>query len=926
MGVPPQNLLERDSAAAALFATLNRAQDGKIATSLVLGEAGLGKTALLEAAIAEAFQLGFEVARAQGAAAEVALPFGYVSQLFPDEGAEDVPGFVATLPPQERAAVAWQRLRGWALRGRQRPLLLALDDLHWADRDSLVLLGLLARQRGPSCLSLVGALRPWPGEAASLAEALAINGQGEVVRLVPLSTAASMELVTRLAGSAVAEEVAPYLDELCAGNPLLLNQLASQAGLSPASGDGHRLLLSRFTGLDEAGLRYARAAAVSGVQFRPSVAAAVAGLGDAEAHRALDALCRNGLVSAVEPGRAAFAHALLRRALYDDLPRPLRAELHAATFRQLAAQRAPVGEAATHALAAQLRSKLALRAFEKAGSESLSRGALQAAVEWFSAAAELGGQDCLPSAKLRLAEALDGTGAPDRAADVCRAILSDGRDLGPELGAQVERLLGRVLFEMGRSDEAEEAFKRAAALAFGIAPNLAIEILLEASLVSLYGSGVRRSLEFAEQAERLLAPGTGSQLAAWVRAASGHARSLMAQAGGVEEVERAIASLPPGTGLRGLHGAASWGPRLVQLQTAKQAERFDEAIRAYELAMEEAASSPVRLSTSIYSVAHADTVGRLGRITESRDILLAADEDSPYLAARRPWVHVGLAYTNYQLADFAQAASYCQQVEAAIGAEGDTLPLLRFWLWYVRCALHLNNGEVKMATDLARRAELVSEKAGVIEPCFPWHSAAIDAYLAAGRLVDAARCVERLEQLCQKVPCRWPRTVAARGRAELAFRAGDSEGAAHWFGRSLAWQEGLPMPLVKVETLMSYGAFLRRTRATAKARAVLGEAVRTAAQVGARRLEIVATEELHLAGGRRRTGSYRAATKDGACASLLTPTQLRVAQLAASGLTNEEIGRRLIISARTAEHHLSSVYLALGIKGRRQLPQRLAMQ
>lgn len=104
-------------------------------------------------------------------------------------------------------------------------------------------------------------------------------------------------------------------------------------------------------------------------------------------------------------------------------------------------------------------------------------------------------------------------------------------------------------------------------------------------------------------------------------------------------------------------------------------------MRAYELAMEEAISSPVRLSTSIYSVAHADTVARLGRISESRDILLAADEDSPYLAARRPWVHVGLAYTNYQLADFAQAASYCQQVEAAIGAEGDTLPLLRFWLW-----------------------------------------------------------------------------------------------------------------------------------------------------------------------------------------------------------------------------------------------------
>jgi DNA-binding CsgD family transcriptional regulator len=927
----PQNLLERDSAAVALGATLNRAQGGKVAVTLVLGEAGLGKTALLEAAVGEASQSGFEVAHAQGAAAEVTLPFGYVSQLFPDEAAEDVLGFVTTLPPQERAAVAWQRLRGWALQRRRRPLLLALDDLHWADRDSLMLLGLLARQRGPARLALVGALRPWPGEAASLAETLVTTGEGEVVRLVPLSTAASFELVTRLAGSAVAEELAPRLDELCGGNPLLLSQLSSQAGSAPASGDGHGLLLSRFTGLDEEGLRYARAAAVSGVQFRPSVAAAVAGLMEPEAHRALDAMCRNGLVSAVEPGRAAFAHSLLRRALYDDLPEPLKTELHASTFRQLADQRAPAGEVATHALAARLRTKPALRAVEEAGFESLSQGALQAAVKWFTAAAELGGSECPASAHLHLAEALDGTGAPDKAADVCSALLNGRRDLGTDLAARVERLLGRALFEMGRGDEAEEAFRRAASLTVQEEPNLALEILLEASLVSLYGSGVRRSFEFAEQAERLLSPTTDRQLAAWVRAAWGHARSLMAEPGGVDEVDRAVASLPPGTGLRGLHGAAAWGPRLVQLQTAKQAERFDEAVRAYQLAMEEAASSPVRLSTSIYSVAHADTVARLGRVSESRDILLAADEDSPYLAARRPWVQVGLAYTSYQLADFAQAASHCQQVEAAIGAEADTLPLLRFWLWYVRCGLHLSAGAIGAATELARRAEVVSEKAGVIEPCFPWHSAAIDAYLAAGRPADATRCVERLEQLCLKVPCLWPRTVAARGRAELAFLAGDHEAAGLWFERALGWQRELPMPLVKAETLTRYGVFLRRTRAATKARQLLGEAVRTAAACGARRLELVATEELHLAGGRRRTSPHRAGPHRGApaedardCLSLLTPAQWRVAELAASGLTNKEIGRRLFISGRTVEHHLGAIYLALGITGRRYLSQRLA--
>ncbi|HET9058389.1 MAG TPA: AAA family ATPase [Acidimicrobiales bacterium] len=918
MAVPLQDLLERDGPRFALETALGRAHEGKRASVFVVGEAGLGKSVLLDMAVEEALQLGFEVARAYGEATQMALPFGYISQLFPDWEADEVLSFVPALPPGERAGAAWQRLQAWSSRRREVPLLLALDDLHWADRDSLMLLGLLARQRSQSRLAIVGTQRPWPDEASAMARALTTSRQAETLSLQPLSQAASIELVTRLAGPETARELAPALGELCAGNPLLLHELCAGAASGLPALNSHGILISRFTGLSAAGMDYARAAAVSGVQFRPSVAGAVAGLGPVEARRSLDDLCRSGLVEGGEGGKAAFTHALLRQALYDDLPEPLRAELHAETFAHLLREHAPVGEVAAHALAAHLRGEAAVRSLAQAGTDALHGGALQAAIGWFEAALELGRDDCPPEVHLRLAEALDGAGAAGKAAEVCRRALDNSAHLDQVTIASLQRLLGRALFQMGHWDEAEESFEKAAGNALAADCELATQILLEASLLTLYGPGVRRSLFFAERAGDLLVPGSDAQLSAWVRAARGHARSLMADPSGAEEVRAAMASLPSGTGMRGLNGASVWGPRMIQLQTAKQAERFDEAVAAYEMAIKEAKASPLRFSDGIYAVAHADTVARLGRIAESRDILLAADDDSPWFATRRPWAHVGLAYTNYELADFAQAAHYCEKVEGAIGEGDATVPLLRFWLWYVRSGLHLAAGDMASAARLAERAEAGAEACGVAEPCFPWHSAAIQAYLAAGRFTDAERCVARLERHCEQVPCRWPRTVAARGRAQLAELSGDHETASQWFEQACEWQRDLPMPLVKAETLIRYGAFLRRRRLSAQARQVLGQAVNITLACGARRLEMAATEELHLSGGRRR---YRQGTTPGQPGwdNRITPAQRRVAALAAEGLTNEEIGRRLFISARTVEHHLSSVYAALGLSGRRQL-------
>jgi DNA-binding NarL/FixJ family response regulator len=102
------------------------------------------------------------------------------------------------------------------------------------------------------------------------------------------------------------------------------------------------------------------------------------------------------------------------------------------------------------------------------------------------------------------------------------------------------------------------------------------------------------------------------------------------------------------------------------------------------------------------------------------------------------------------------------------------------------------------------------------------------------------------------------------------------------------------MPLTESETRLAYGSFLRPTGATTAARHMLHQAVHTAANCRAARLERLATEELHAVGGRRRTGHPDTET--------LTPVQNRIATLVANGLTNGEIGRQLLISHRTVEH------------------------
>jgi AAA ATPase domain len=404
-------MAERESPTAGLRQLLDRAVAGEGGALFLVGEAGLGKTTLLDHAI---FLAGghFEVGVGRADVAEAALPFGLLSQaLEPLLGPEVLIGGGdrgAPVTVASRLYAIMQRLREVAV----RPLLIALDDAHWADPDSLTLLRVLCRRVSRLPVALVVTARPWPPETAWAADELSHEGLAQLERLFPLSAQAATALLEARVGHVATPGDIESAVAACAGNPLLLDHVASDLlvgrALPTGGGSGSwagRLLLSRFTGASGPSRAYLRAASVLGGRFRPEVAAEIAALEPAEAASALEALAGAGLVVDAGDGWARFSHQLVRMAVYDQAA-PVRAHLHEAAFRALLARKAPPGEAAEHAVLARLVDPTALATMAEAGREALRRGAPGTARRHLQAAVALGGQTVPVEVLLDLAQAL----------------------------------------------------------------------------------------------------------------------------------------------------------------------------------------------------------------------------------------------------------------------------------------------------------------------------------------------------------------------------------------------------------------------------------------------------------------------------------------------------------------------------------------
>jgi DNA-binding CsgD family transcriptional regulator len=909
-GVSASALCEREHAVAAISAALDKARRAQVGVLFIVAEPGLGKTTLLARARTVADR--FEIRLAGCAEVEEWLPFGLLERLFGELG---MPGSAASRASMEVRVARYAATLTWLRQRPAVPLLLLVDDLHWADADSLELLSVLVRRLAGLPLAVVATLRPWPPAALEQARLLADDGVGVLERLAPLSESGSAASLGEQLGRPVPRDRVRRACRACAGNPLLLGEVArawrqGEDLLGAPSGElAGRIFLPRFAGVGQSAFQWAIAASVLGTRFRSGVVALLSGHSDAEAAQAMRALSAAGLLRGSEGGTAEFVHPLFRQALYDDLAAPLRRRLHAAAFKILRAQGAGAAEAASHALSAELAGdRDAIGVLMSAGRAALAAGAVATAAEHLQGALHLAGSLAPPGLLQQLAQAYLWAGQVDLAEQTARRLL--GADSLPDAERIATlRLLAQVLLAAGRHDDANRLLEEASELACFDA-ELAADTLLDAAFIGWLFEGPRRARATIRRAFGLLecAPVTSRTLAA-ARNADANLAFAEGDPAHLDEfaaAERADVAKPDRYPFR-----SAWDGGFGYAALAKTAERFEDSETLFTALMAAAERQGAAFTYQVMAVGHAETLWRLGRLREARGLLNGAAEMSELAPFLVPFASVGLANTCHELGADEESAVWAKRVEGSMARSGESA-YLRLWLCLFACRNQLRSGQVGHAVAAAERAAATAEQAGILEPCIvPWHSAGIEAHLAAGQLDRAAELAARLEEICAPLPCRAPRAVAAAGRAAVAWRQGRPEEAHRLYQAALTHNAAVPMPLAKAETLIGYGRFLRHTGRGKQARDVLHHALDVLEPTAAGRLQAIAGEELAAAGGRRR--------RDQRPATDLTAQERRVATLAAQGLTNLDIGRNLFISAKTVDHHLASVYAKLGFHSRREL-------
>src|SRR6266700_4695845 len=881
-------MVERDAVMAAVRGLIGDALEGRGGALFVAGEAGLGKTTVLEHAATIA-RGRFKTGIGRADVAEAALPFGLISQalealLDGPAGLTDPAGRGSAPAPADYFYAVLARLRVAAA----EPLFLALDDAHWADPDSLTLLRLICRRIAAMPVAVLVTARPWPPEALRAGEELAAQQLAAVQRLAPLSQEAAWSILSQQAGTA--DPATAELERaaaLCAGNPLLLDYVAAamRAGQgiperqSPAGTSwARRLLLSHLAGQEEPAQRYLRAAAVLGRRFRPEVAAQVAGLAAADAAAAQEALAAAGLGRDAGEGWAEFSHELVRQAVYE-LAAPVRAQLHEAAFRVLAARGVNPAEAAGHAVAARLAGdREALDVVARAGREALHAGALGAARRHLQAAVDLAGPPAPAELVFDLGRALIAGG--DHAAGVAR----------------YEELLARA----GLPGETRLAGPGRRDLTAGAMVDHAAQVMVTYGWIRA-GPLAVRARELAVEAS---APVRAAAAAVWAVGTY-----FSGDPAGLEVAEAAARSAATAPSWRPA-GTPWWDPVAHYASLALSAERFGDARRLLDSILEaaERRSDPMAVAQAL--LYRTTLRWRLGQLDEglalSARLLEAADlvpVMTPNAAAVRAMVLLDLGRLD-------EAEDWCARAAAAADGGGDSLGYAVMASHLPRGTLALRRGDLDSACATFTALWEIADALRVRDPgTVPWAADALAAYLACGREADAGRLIDWLAPAAGALPARWAKVVVAAGRAALAERNGDPETARRRYAEALALQEQMPIPLARAQVLTDYGAFLYRQGDARQARQALAEALRLAESCGAGWHAERARVEWRRAGGR--TGT----TPPGQ----LTPQEAAVARLARAGKTNREIAAQLYLTVNTVETHLRHVYQKLGIHRRVEL-------
>jgi len=930
-------LVGRDSELAMLAGLVRDAVAGRGGSVLIEGEPGIGKSALMRAVVDDAARTGCQVFWGAGDELGQALPLlplleglrirepsanprrNTIVQLLRGE-------LTADRGMDVSAAIGEQLLALIAEHCAAQPTIMVIDDLQWADQASVALWARLARSARRAPLLLAGMMRAVPQREDLQALHRAVRDAARL-RLTGLPELAVADLVGRLIGGKPGDGLLRLADG-AAGNPLYVTELvaalarssavtitgAGAAELTNVSAPGSlsAAIADRLGFVPGSVREVLRAAALLGVDFAVRDLAVVLGCNVAGLIPAVDEARAVGVLAESEGGLR-FRHALIRAALYEEMPVPVRAAWHRDAGRALAEAGAPADRVAR---------QLSRAARPGGASEPMDEWALS----WLA----------------RIAEPLVGQ-APQVAAELLRQAVASS----PPGSARGDRLAGRLadaLYRVGDAAEAEQVAN--AALAHAVEPDLVVDLHWTLAQCRMRAGQFAESLATLDRA--LESPGISARHRArlLVLAARTHAHlGKVEKAGEVAATALAVAAEA------GDNWAMGWALHVlavvtgVQGQTADALPLFD---RALAVTQAEPALTDLRL---LLQINKAVTLGNLDRYPEAFAAARQARDlaDQVGTVIRRVQAHDALGQLLFDTGRWDDA-----QAEVTVLHEDLKEPIAACSDLGIAAVICFHRGEVDAAHRHLAAAVPGAQRIGnrIIGPLAlarsmdREHARALPAALAV-LTTGFAGNTEELDEIEDLLP----------DAVRLATQAGDLEAARRLEGHAAALAAESPIPHRQANSLYCRGLLdhdaprllaaaeryveasrplLRATALEAaagafvcsgdrgQARAAFTRAVEIYTSLGAV-VDVARLQARFRAHGIRRgpRSKHRQALSGW---DSLTPTETKIAGLVQGGLSNPEIAARLLLSRRTVATHVSHILKKLNVHSRTDIAREAALR